>query len=221
MFPNTSALVLFLLLCLLTLFRLSTARPTVEPPGDYFQVPKSPLSQGAWTLHNHERNARSLSLSARANSFQQRTPPSLTTPMVPVVFKTKLLTFSSTLLIEPIASAAKALEEFYSYIAFNAGSTWQTLPRRYQFNIEWGTFQLVFSSMGDTIPWDFVQEMAERLLTCARMGMSALFDAVYGDQAGQIGVAISLRLMGGVISGDSSGTDYREGSVPSVGSPYD
>ena len=59
--------------------------------------------------------------------------------------------------------------------------------------------------------------MADKLWECACLGLTDLFDAVFMDDDGQVGVSISLRLSDG--SSSSSGTDFREGSVPSVTSP--
>ena len=72
--------------------------------------------------------------------------------------------------------------------------------------------------MGDSIPWEFVKKIADKLWECACMGKSDLFDVIYVDDAGQILVSISLRLADGGSSSDS-GTEFREGSVPSVTSP--
>ena len=130
-----------------------------------------------------------------------------------------MLTYTTVGLITPVTSAAKALEEFYSSIAIKAGGAWQTQPQTDNFSIDEGNFRLAFSCMGDTIPWDFVKTIAERLWESACLGLANLFDVIYMDDSGRIAVSVSLRLAEGGSS--SSGTDYREGSVPSVTSPYD
>lgn len=76
-----------------------------------------------------------------------------------------------------------------------------------------------FSSIGDAIPWPFVKGIAERLWECACLGMADLFDVIYIDEAGQVIVNISLRLADSSGSSSGSGTEFREGSVPSVTSP--
>lgn len=73
-----------------------------------------------------------------------------------------------------------------------------------------------FYSIGDTIPWSFVKQIADRLWECAALGMTDLFDVAYIDDVGEIAVSVSLRLAD---SSSSSGTEFREGSVPSVTSP--
>ena len=132
-----------------------------------------------------------------------------------------MVTFQTVTVLTPITGAAQFLEAFYSKIAVLAAGPWQALPMRESFNLQEGPFQLVFSCMGDTIPWNFVKGMADRLLEVTRLGVAELFDAIYMDDAGKIAVAVSLRFADPTSSGSSSDTDYREGSVPSVGSPYD
>ena len=83
---------------------------------------------------------------------------------------------------------------------------------------------LEFKCIGDSIPWSFVKEMADRLWEIACLGATDLFEAVYQDGAGKIAVAVSLKLLEGDSSSASVDSEfsasYREGSVPSVGSPY-
>ena len=128
-----------------------------------------------------------------------------------------MLAFTTTGLIAPIASAARALEEFYSSIAINAAGPWQANPRSKSFSIQQGSFQLALRSTGDAIPWDFVKTIAERLWECACLGMTDLFEAMYMDDAGQVAVTVALRLADDGSS--SSDTFYREGSVETVTSP--
>ncbi len=133
----------------------------------------------------------------------------------------KMMSFKSVAALLPVTEAARYLEEFYSSIATNAAGAWRASPQEYSYLIQQGPFSLLFTSMGDTIPWNFVREMAERLWTCASAGMAELFEVVYMDDAGQVSCAVSLTLLDAEGSSGSAGTDYREGSVPSVGTPYD
>ena len=132
-----------------------------------------------------------------------------------------MVTFQTVTVLTPITGAAQFLEDFYSRIAALAAGPWQALPQRESFSLQEGPFQLVFNCMGDTIPWSFVKEMADRLWETTRMGIAEFFDSIYMDDAGKIAVAISLKFADPNSSSSSSDTDYREGSVPSVGSPYD
>ena len=77
----------------------------------------------------------------------------------------------------------------------------------------------MFSSTGDSIPWDFVKTLAERLWRCASLGFTDTFDAIYMDDLGQVAVSVSLRLTDGSSSSSDSDFQLREGSVPSVTSP--
>lgn len=213
-FHNTLALFLFPLICLLPLITLSTARPSVKPPSGFFPISQPAQSQSVWTPRSHGRDTRALSSMVRASLSEKRTPPGFDSP---VTVKIKMMTYTTVGLITPVASAARALEDFYSSIAIKAGGVWQTEPTTDNFSIEEGNFRLGFSAIGDTIPWSFVKAMAERLWETACLGLTDLFDIIYMDDAGQIAVSVSLRLADGGSS--SSGTDYREGSVPSVTSP--
>ncbi|KAL8647143.1 MAG: hypothetical protein Q9210_005734, partial [Variospora velana] len=69
-------------------------------------------------------------------------------------------------------------------------------------------------SWGDTIPWDFVFAMANRLWMCAAQGLPYLFDLAYSSPDGKILVSITLRLVAEAVSSvvDSNGV----GSGPSI-----
>ena len=213
-FHNTLALFLFPLIWLLPIVTHSTARPGVKPPSGFFPISQPAQSQSVWIPRSDGRNTRALSSGIRASLSEKRAPPGFS---YPVTVQMKMLTYTTVGLITPVTSAAKALEEFYSSIAIKAGEAWQTQPETNNFSIDEGNFRLGFSCTGDTIPWDFVKTIAERLWESACMGLANLFDVIYMDDAGRIAVSVSLRLAEGGSS--SSGTDYREGSVPSVTSP--
>ena len=115
-----------------------------------------------------------------------------------------------------LQETAKKLELFYMDIAYNAQHEWAKLPRMNTFYLDNEHLRLSFKSIGDTIPWEVVSDLAARLFECARRGMTDLFEAVYMDDAGSIGLRISLEVVAG--SSDESG-NTREGSVPSFISP--
>ena len=196
--------------------RVSTASPTVNPPSELFSFGQRLESQETWTPHGHEQNTISLSPTAKSRAPEKR----MLTDFDPTTVQMKMLTFKTVQALTPIVGAARFLEGFYSGIALKAGGAWQSQPRQDSITITQGPVSLVLTSMGDTIPWDFVKTMAERMWEIACMGAADLFDAVYASEGGKIAVAVSLRLVDDT-SGSSSGTDYREGSVPSVGSPFD
>lgn len=216
-FHNILALLLFSLVCLLPILTVSTARSTTGPPADYFPIPKPRNLQGAWIPRSHGREASALSSRFSTDSLRQRTPPGFT----PTVVRMRMIKFTRAGLITPVVTAAKALEDFYSSIAIRAAGVWQTEPQSDSLSIEDGPFRLTFASIGDTIPWDVVKNMADRLWHCAALGFSDLFDAIYMDDTGQVAVSISLRLTDGSSSSSDTGSQFREGSVPSVISPSD
>lgn len=219
-FHHISALFLLSLVYILPLMRVSTARQTVEPPSEGLAIPHPPLSQGVWTPRSHRRNGGNIPALPRrldASMIEQRTNPRLSSAKVQM----RMVTFKTVVAMAPFTDAARFLETFYSSIAINAAGAWQALPQRNAFRIFEGPFALSFTCVGDSIPWSFVKDMADRLWECACLGMSQLFEAVFMTDARDIAVAVSLTLMEGDGSSQSSSTDYREGSVPSVGSPYD
>lgn len=87
----------------------------------------------------------------------------------------------------------------------------------------------MITALGDTIPWEFVQRFAVNGWQFAARGFTDLFDIMYQNADGTILVNVSLRLLNQALtepasgSGDSAQTaeDWREGSVPSVGSGAD
>lgn len=218
MFHGISILFL-LLIYLFPHIRVSSATANVEPHSGLSAVLQPPSSPDVWIPRSHGRNTRSIFQRVGASILEQRTDPPGSNPMI---LKMKLVTYQAVASIAPIAEAARYLEGFYNSIAASAAGIWQTQPRREMLTIEQGPLEFMISSMGDTIPWEFVQEMANRLQLAASMGMATLFEAIYMDEGAKIGVAVSLRLINPDGSRSSSVTQYdREGSVPSVGSPYD
>ncbi|KAI4095801.1 MAG: hypothetical protein Q9206_007315 [Seirophora lacunosa] len=136
-------------------------------------------------------------------------------------------------------------EEFYQGIAAAAQNEWASQPRLPGFMYSEGGFALAMQSWGDTIPWDFVFAMANRLWMCAAQGLPYLFDLAYASPDGKILVSITLRLAAEAVSslvnsnglgsvpsiegstpnwaydpsglpGDDAVENWREGSVPSV-----
>ena len=123
----------------------------------------------------------------------------------------------------PITVAAQFLQNFYSTIAIKASGEWLSQPESDRLVFTSGPFQLTFSSVGASIPWTFVKRMADMLREFACLGWTNLFDAYFVDAITEtIGIALSLRFANEDGSWSSVGsTNTREGSVPSVGSPYD
>ena len=160
----------------------------------------------SWNLAN--------SVSAAAHIPSKRMMPGLT-PIIRT--RLNMLHFESIRPIVPAYKAAKFLEEFYAQVALAAGGAWSQLPRRYAFSIREGNFELSFRSLGDSIPWEVVQDFAERMWECAVLGLTDLFEVVYSDPSGQIGLKVSMTLIDSSLS--SAGDDFREGSVPSVTGP--
>lgn len=154
----------------------------------------------------------------------------------------RMLHFHALAAITPVVHAAQELEQFYMNVALSASSDWASLPRRNSLMIHDRGFSLQMLSLGDTIPWDFVAEVANRLWTIAASGLPYLFDVSYASPNGRIAVQIGLRLAAGAIANsvgssesdqtrwaaDENGLpgdnllpdqqDWREGSVPSINS---
>lgn len=137
--------------------------------------------------------------------------------------------------ISPIYATYYFMEQFFSGIAQKAaawGEWGGRLPERNQIDIIEGDFHLCMTSMGDNIPWGFVKELAEKLLVTASRGVTTLFEAVYMNDEGSVGVQVTFRVIDDLVrstpgtwldsgsgSGPGSGSGDREGSVPSFNSP--
>ena len=169
---------------------------------------------GDTTLGDHSRNLAN-ALSGAAHIPSKRMMPGFT-PTVKRI-SLQMFHFESIRPIVPISKASKFLEEFYGHVALMAGGVWTQVPQKASFTIREGNFELSFRCVGDSIPWDVVKDIAERLWECAVMGMTDLFEAMYTDSTGRIGLKVSMLLIDSSLS--SSGDDFREGSVPSVNGP--
>jgi len=139
--------------------------------------------------------------------------PSFTTS----IGKVHKISFTSFGLITPLHTAAKALEEFYSEVAVKASTIWATLPQRQEMNIQLGNFRLNFKCVSDTIPWNFVKELADLLWECACRQFTDLFEVIYTDEMQRMAVKVWLEIIDR--SSVDSNDGVREGSVPSITSP--
>lgn len=128
-------------------------------------------------------------------------------------------------------SYGRSRESFFQQLVFNVQNLWSGQPRHETIQYDNHGFRLTITAMGDTIPWEFVQHTAFNGLELAARGFTELFDIMYANADGNILVAVSLRLLEHTLpsgSGESSqtggadpGRDWREGSVPSVGTGAD
>lgn len=133
-------------------------------------------------------------------------------------------------------------EQFYSEIAEAARNEWASHPELACFKYSGRGFVIGMQSWGDTIPWNFVYQIANRLWMSAAAGLPYLFDLAYRSPDGRIVVTISLRLafeaLAESVGSSSSSTttrwsydenglpgdnlsgnhNWREGSVESVNS---
>ena len=130
-----------------------------------------------------------------------------------------MIQFRSVRALIPIQTASEFLMEFYAYVAHMAATAWAQTPRRPYFYIQEGNFILSFNAVGDTVPWDTVQELAERLWDCAARGLTDLFDAYYAHENTNIALQVSLRIIDECLSSSDSDFCYREGSVETVTGP--
>ena len=191
----------------------STAWPTRQ---DGTQTPSlSPMSSSRSGLYSIDTlPERGLApYKASAGSIHKRMMPNFSrnTGLVHRV------SFTSFSLITPIATAARALEEFYAEVAVKASTIWATLPQRQAMNLQLGHFRLNFQCVGDTIPWNFVKQLADSLWECACHQFTDLFEVIYMDSLQKIAVKVWLEIVEHS-SGDSN-DGVREGSVPSITSP--
>lgn len=211
------ARLLFSLICLSLLATLSTASPIVQPPGAFFPISQSPSLQNKWNSPSRGRTDLPLP-GVRLDLLEKRVPPG-TLFNDPGPRMMRMFRFTKVGLLTPVVVAAKALKDFYFSIALKAAGEWQATPMSDSLVIREGQLQLSIFCIGDTIPWSFVKEMGMRLYECANRGFTDLFDAIYVNDAGNIAVTMSMRIMDDSSSSDGSMPDYREGSVPSVTFP--
>ncbi|KAL8912565.1 MAG: hypothetical protein Q9171_002429 [Xanthocarpia ochracea] len=144
--------------------------------------------------------------------------------------------FRAIATVVPAKEAAAALEDFFMDIYQAIAEKWSHEPRRHAISYSGRGFTLAVTASGDTIPWESLAQLTLNAWNFAARGFTDLFDIMYASGDGKILVSVSLRMIGqavgpGTGSGESSqtgldgtewgGTDWREGSVPSVGSGAD
>ena len=213
-YHNVLALLLYSLICLPLLATPSTANPIVQPPGAPFQISQSPSSQNKWNPRSPGRTDLPLS----GVKLEKRVPP---VPLFndPHPARLNMFHFQKIGLLTPVISAAKVMEGFYQSVAAKAAGEWQATPNLAQVVIQEGKLQLSFLCTGDTIPWNFVKNIALKLYEAATLGFTDLFEAIYMDEAGTVVVSVAVKVTDALSSSGGSTSDYREGSVPSVSFP--
>ena len=171
----------------------------------------------AITISNHQpRNIEDL-VWPTANAPSKRMMPGFR-PIAKRLPMT-MIQFRSVRPLIPVSQAAEFLMEFYANIAHMAATTWAQMPRRSYFTVQEGNFILTFNAVGDTIPWDTVQDLAVRLWDCSRRGLTDLFDVYYAHEGTNIALQVSLRIIDECLSSSDSDFCYREGSVETVTGP--
>ena len=199
----------------------SQARPTVIDNELILPFEEAPLVHLPPAVRPRSTIAKVIPFNTVGDRLNKRMMPGLP-PLYPQTTRLQMASFIKMTSIIPINAMARFLEEFFITIANKAdpnGGEWSHLPQRDHFAILEGDFQLSFTCVGDTIPWSFVKEIGLRLWQCAAQGLADLFEVVYTDPAGNIGVKITLSIINAPSGDSNSGGDYREGSVPSITSP--
>ena len=215
MFHSTTPLFLLYIICLSSLMGILTARATTKSTSQFLSNPEPAPLQGVWKPRSRGGDSR-----VGTNIFEKRMYR-FGSPNTQFTTSLKAFKINGLAMILPVADAARYLEEFYSSIAIKASTEWQSRPEEYSYNFVQGAFQLSFASIGEPIPWSFVKGVANMLWEVACTGFAEFFDAYYKDDTGSIYATVSLRFVeggGGPSSGWSATSDFREGSVPSVGS---
>lgn len=146
-------------------------------------------------------------------------------PGLTPIFKVHQVRFKQMTDIIPVQAAAPILENFFISVATQADpqlGEWAKMTPTNVLELKHGMFKLRFHSIGDTIPWSFVRDFANKLWETAALGVADLFETVYEDQSGKVAVQISLTIMNEMTeaTGSASGSDqdnfYRDGSWDSV-----
>ena len=192
----------------------SNARPGIRHFDNGLAYGRS--GHGIMTPKHQPRSLENL-LWPTANAPSKRMMPGIT-PIVNRLPMT-MIQFTSVRPLIPVSQASEFFMEFYYRIAYMAATAWAQMPRRSYFTVQEGNFILTFNAVGDTIPWDLVQELAERLWDCSRRGLTDLFDVCYANEGTNIAMQVSLRIIDECLSSSSSDFCYREGSVESVNGP--
>ena len=161
-------------------------------------------------------------ISLAAHTPSKRMMPGLTPIVNSIQPKTvKMYSYIKHRPIVPVVKAAPFCMEVFKDLYEQAGQAWKRLvPEKQYFEFHSGNFAVSFNCVGDTIPWQFVQEIADRLWTAAAMGLTELFEAIYIDErnpTNRFAVKVVMSIVDSSLS--SSDDDFREGSVPSVTGP--
>ncbi|KAL8799819.1 MAG: hypothetical protein Q9182_005614 [Xanthomendoza sp. 2 TL-2023] len=129
--------------------------------------------------------------------------------------------FKALASITPMPEVVHRLEELYINIIEACQDEWAKTPRMPGFYFSDDVFAFAMSCRGGVIPWEFVAEIADMLWESTARGSTVLFAMIYSSPNREVLINISLTLMQdetGSGTGGSTDTNWREGSVPSVGS---
>lgn len=200
---------------ILLLATVSSARPGIR------YIDRSLLyERSSHDITTSDDQLRSLAIShpVPAHLPSKRMMPGFS-PSAKRLLKMNMVHFEKIRTITPIDKASLFFSNFYANIAHEAANAWARLPRQEYLTLKEGNFILIFNAIGDTIPWEVVKELAERLWLCSQKGLTDMFNIYFTNEAGDIGLRVTLSLVDECLSSGSGDFCYRDGSVESVTGP--
>ena len=208
-----------LFLALILFLAMSDARPSVAPFKNSMSYEQEhrlllPASSHSVTSSAEKHPPVAPSAFPRKRMMPDKSPGQSST------YRTMMhqIQFTTITTMFPVRTAAQFLAQFFAGIAIRSreGGVWSGLPQKTELGIEEGNFRLSFRCVGDTIPWNFIKDMADLLWETAVLGVTDLFEAVYTNPQGTIGVSVMLSIIENSSGGGSNSPNGREGSVPSI-----
>lgn len=98
--------------------------------------------------------------------------------------------------IVPTVMAAETLKAFWTKIAMDAmEAEIEHIINSFHFSITAGALQVTMSSVGQAIPWDFVQDFALNQIKAVAMGWLDTFDAIYQQDGTGFMVFVSMKII--------------------------
>ena len=190
---QTHGLFVFLATTLLMIILLQAEESKAWPIGEDVTLRSKAIGGSRLTMNVKEDESYLLSHHIINSTLQSRMMPTIPTSPSRIIMRA--MRFHSFDLLTPIASAALALEDFYSQLAIKASTVWSTEPEQPAFSFRMGAFKLSFRCQGDTIPWHFVKEFAEIMWELACHQCTEVFEIIYTDQLQRIFVTIWLEIV--------------------------
>jgi len=98
--------------------------------------------------------------------------------------------------ILPVQPAAWALVNLYMSIVLQAKAAWKRGPPQHSYTMSFGKILIVMVCPQKPIPWQFVVNFAEKLLSITEGGWTGVYSVMLSQAATDVSIVVELKILG-------------------------